>query len=308
MIRRPPRSTLSSSSAASDVYKRQAYNQARDEAVQPPPFAHFRSYHERGVAHRGWGYVLKFCMVMTLNLGFSSGLGIKLALDERWDELSAGTRVKKVLWSVAAYWLRVLFLMQFSDLGNVPDDRDLHIYRKAILIRLSLERVRNTIGNLREECALTRECMRLLAGDLGQMDKLLPNWLGPKEVRYAPDSMNQTLVDNMAEIATEIDRLRRVLLRPDEIQPEAEGCESQHPLLATTWKSEQYFVVGVEDMPIDMLELDPRALQEDYLEPVRGEDDSDEEEYLDDDQEGGSELPNEAPPLKLDRDNEDDDP
>src|SRR5664280_3924380 len=35
MIRRPPRSTLSSSSAASDVYKRQAWNHAFHTAAQP---------------------------------------------------------------------------------------------------------------------------------------------------------------------------------------------------------------------------------------------------------------------------------
>src|SRR5450756_1464304 len=48
MIRRPPRSTQSRSSAASDVYKRQAYNIVNESSPGHP-------YHPNGV---GVGYVL----------------------------------------------------------------------------------------------------------------------------------------------------------------------------------------------------------------------------------------------------------
>ena len=48
MIRRPPRSTLSSSSAASDVYKRQALGRARLQRLQGKPLVELARARDRG--------------------------------------------------------------------------------------------------------------------------------------------------------------------------------------------------------------------------------------------------------------------
>src|SRR5674536_91407 len=81
MIRRPPRSTLSSSSAASDVYKRQAYLRAIDLLVQAPN--DFYAALGKGVGYASKKYGGEEFAVQLGGLeipGYHTGLGNMLGL------------------------------------------------------------------------------------------------------------------------------------------------------------------------------------------------------------------------------------
>src|SRR5674536_387387 len=51
MIRRPPRSTLSSSSAASDVYKRQGFDENRHDRPRRPAGTEREDHHDLSLIH-----------------------------------------------------------------------------------------------------------------------------------------------------------------------------------------------------------------------------------------------------------------
>ena len=232
-----------------------------------------------GSLHGVLDYLHKFALVCTLNLCFTSPVGINtstgcdlsppttmLGADEVWAEVPLCRRMLLVLWSTMQYILEIVFMCRVTGTGQHVAGSTKIIYKNRMMLKLALDHLESTHPDtqLAVDCAVMVRLFGLLKSEAGAVSFIdqYDRWNGPPDQRFEVGSADDILKEKMQKLNTALNQIKSKLQRKltkDGVNfaPFVDQWEDQMRQIscAVDWQQggSEWKTVGVEELPLDLM-------------------------------------------------------
>jgi len=235
----------------------------------------------RGSLHGLLDYLHKLALVCTLNLCFTSGVGINtsagcdlsppssmLGADEQWSEVPMCRRVLLVLWSTMQYMLEIVFMCRVTGTGQHVAGSTKIIYKNRMMLKLALDHLEKSAEPADTQLAVDSAVMVRLFGLLRSEDGAVSfmdqydRWNGPPDQRFEVGSADEILKEKLQLLNTALNQIKSKLQRKLtkdgvnfgqfvkqwEEQMKKISCAVDWQQAGSEWQT-----VGVEELPLDLM-------------------------------------------------------
>jgi len=232
-----------------------SYKGALAESARPDPFGHrnsgkqlfvymFASMHD---------YTQKFFLVITLNLCFTSPVGLATDPEVPWEEVAIGRRMLLTCISTICYFFNLCCLFRFSGTGKssgFTSDREFQIYERSTAIGWCLQMLRDRAGGSTSiNVGVDVLPLAFMFGDVQTLAKDFDDWLGPANKRFPLTSLQSNITMYSTYVATQLDVLKQMA----ELRLTGKGKHVYSSL--SSWDDRVTLLRKHQDMKIDRVAL-----------------------------------------------------